>query len=137
MTLDLLEQLLARGQRATVRARGGSMWPALRDGDVLTLQGAGPGAALPAFREVVAVRCGDALVIHRTVRRDACAVVLRGDACPAPDGAFPLAAILGRVVAVRRAGRPVLLGRGLLAPLIRSLRRLRRLRRLAGRALWL
>ena len=155
MRLELLEELLARGKPVTVRARGGSMWPALRDGDVLTLrkipQGLdlqGPkyffssgkitqGLDLQALkhREVVAVRCGDALVIHRAVRRWGAVVVLRGDACPAPDGAFPLAAVLGRVVAVRRAGRPVPLRRGWLAPLFRTLRRAARLvRRAAGAA---
>lgn len=127
MSLDLLEELLGRGLRATVRARGGSMWPALRDGDVLTLQPLPPSRA-SGHRAVLAVRCGDALVIHRAVARRGDAVVLRGDANPAPDGAFPLTAILGEVVAVRRDGRPVRLSSGRLAGVLRFVRRVRALR---------
>jgi hypothetical protein len=143
LRLELLEELLRRGQRATVRARGGSMWPALRDGDVLTLQGIPEDPDLQGLKEfprsqeitkdldlqvlqhrdVVAVRCGDALVIHRAVRQESGQLLLRGDACPAPDGCFPLAAVLGRVVSVRRAGRAVRLSRGRLAPLSRLLLR--------------
>ncbi len=153
MRLALLEELLRRGQRATVRARGGSMWPALRDGDVLTLQGITEALNLQGLkysapsgeitkdldlqsikhRDAVAVRCGDALVIHRAVRILGDAVLLRGDACPAPDGAFPLSAVLGRVAAVRRNGRAVRLSRGRLAPLFRLLLRAARAFRPRGR----
>jgi phage repressor protein C with HTH and peptisase S24 domain len=130
---DLFAELLAKGHRATLRARGGSMWPAIRDGDVLTLAPlrAGDEGGPPAVRpgDVVALRCGEALVVHRVVRCEGGGVVLRGDALPREDGAFAASAILGRVVAVRRGSQELRLGRGALAPLQRLvLRALRKVR---------
>jgi hypothetical protein len=135
---DLLGELLAKGRCATLRARGGSMWPAIRDGDVLTLaplRGGDQSRTAPLHRrdeswaaplragDVVALRCGEALVVHRVVRCESGGVVLRGDALPREDGAFAASAILGRVVAVRRGSRRLRLGRGALAPLHRLLLR--------------
>lgn len=110
---DLFEELLRRGHSATLRARGGSMWPSLRDGDVVTV------APARSVRrgEIVAVRCGDALVLHRAVSVEpgGAQVVLRGDSLPAADGKFALDEILGRVVSVRRGARTLAPGRGRLA----------------------
>ena len=102
--LALLALLLANGREATVRARGGSMAPALRDGDVLTL--AAPGRFRPG--DLAAARAGDALVIHRVLREERACLLLRGDACRSADGLFvPLA----RVVRARRGQRPLRLRR--------------------------
>lgn len=102
----LLGELLGRGQRATLRARGGSMWPFLRDGDVVTLA---PLTAPILLGEVLLARRGDELVLHRAVRLTEGGPVLRGDALPREDGVFPAAQLLGRVVRLRRAGHA---GRG-------------------------
>lgn len=37
LRLDLVEEHLRQGRRVRLRARGSSMWPAVRDGDILTL----------------------------------------------------------------------------------------------------
>src|SRR5207249_3763069 len=63
MKLALLEELLARGHSATLRVSGGSMWPALRDGDVVTL------APATTFHpgDLAAALAGNDLVIHRVI----------------------------------------------------------------------
>ena len=130
--LELVAVLLARGRSVAVRARGGSMRPALRDGDVITL---GPLDRAPRRGEVVAARRGSLLIIHRVVRvirviaQGPGGVALRGDACAAGDGVFSLGELLGRAISVRRGGerlsRARLGGRGgralgLLRPLTRA-----------------
>ena len=133
--LDLLAELLGRGLPVTIKARGGSMRPALRDGDVLTV------APLPGpvrVGEVVAARRGSQLSLHRVREVQAGRVRLCGDACAHDDGFFEPSELLGRAVAVRREGRPLAPARlggavgrllGLLRPLTRAGLRAERLMR--------
>ncbi len=133
--LDLFAELLGRGLPVTIRARGGSMRPALRDGDVLTVA---PLSAPARVGEVVAARRGSLLALHRVHEVQGGRVRLCGDACAQDDGFFTPGELLGRAVAVRRAGRPLApsrlggaLGRllGLLRPLTRAGLRVGRLLR--------
>ena len=128
---SLFAELIARGSHVTLRARGGSMWPALRDGDVLTIA---PLDRPPARGEVVAALCGGALTVHRFLRfeqaqqllarspeqaqpvparspergRPAAALaILRGDALLREDRPLNSAALIGRVVRVRRGAREI------------------------------
>jgi hypothetical protein len=125
-SLDLFAELLGRGLPVTLKARGGSMRPALQDGDVLTVA---PLAGPARVGEVVAARRGGLLALHRVSEVRADAVRLCGDACARDDGLFTPDELLGRAVAVRRAGRPLAtarlggpLGRllGMLRPLTRA-----------------
>jgi hypothetical protein len=144
---DLAVRSLRRGTTLRLRARGGSMLPFLRDGDLLVIRPAPAGE----------VRIGDVicyepapggLCLHRVIAREKRGVVTRGDALAyvetVPDGA-----VLGLVTAVERRGRvrrldtPAARRRGRLIaraapaiarllPLARSLRRaVRALRRRA------
>lgn len=152
---SLFLELLARGAHASLRARGGSMWPALRDGDVLTVA---PLTHPPVRGEVVAALRDGALTVHRVHRTGdggsdnenetqnpsnsgtagssaRASVFLRGDALAREDPPFQPEQLIGRVVRARRAGReiPPLFWRGpvplLLRPLTRAALRLaRRLR---------
>ena len=97
--LDLLAELLGRGKSLAFCARGGSMRPALRDGDVITLA---PLARPPRRGEVVAARRGGLLAVHRVVALVPGGAVLRGDACAAEDGVFTHDELIGRAVSVRR-----------------------------------
>lgn len=118
-TTALFAELLWRGLPVSLRARGGSMWPFLRDGDVLTV--------LPLDRparlgEVLAVRRGDELVVHRAVRVRGRFAELQGDALSRSDGSFAAADLLGRVVLLRRGAKshaPATLFPLLAAPLLR------------------
>ena len=138
---DLAIQSLRAGNPLRVRARGGSMLPFLRDGDVLLVRPVGG----------IGVRIGDVLCyeppsgglcLHRVVARGERGFVTRGDALPYLED-VPEATVLGVVTARERRGRTValdtpaarcrarliVLGAAALArclPLVRTLWRLRR-----------
>jgi hypothetical protein len=118
-------------------ARGISMHPFIRDGDVLTVA---PLDGPVAVGDVVAVRDprGQRLLVHRVVTALRGRFVVRGDNTREPDGAALQADVLGRVCRVERGGRRVRLGqgperhllaalsaRGLLVPLVSLALRLR------------
>jgi hypothetical protein len=127
LLLALARATFERGFSFRFRARGTSMTPFIRDGDVITLE---PLAGRPAtLGEVVAFihPASGGLVVHRVVACPHRAVVLiRGDnnACE-PDGLLPMDRVLARVTAVTRDGRPVWLGLGPERRLVALLSRLR------------
>lgn len=76
------------------------MWPTLRSGDFVhweTLQ------RPPRRGDVLVFRGAQALVVHRVISTQP--LRLRGDNCLASDPPLTGDAILGRVVAVERAGK--------------------------------
>ncbi len=83
-----------------VEMRGFSMAPALATGDWIRVA---PPTGAPSAGHTVVIRRGGRLVAHRVVAVDDDGVVTRGDACAAADPRVPLAAVLGRVVEVRRS----------------------------------
>jgi hypothetical protein len=93
---------LAREAPVDVKVRGDCMAPAVAGGDQVRVAAGrfyGPG-------DVVVFRAADGrLVAHRLLgyrlHAGALALVTRGDACPVHDAPVPLAAVLGRVAAVR------------------------------------
>lgn len=98
---------LDRGQPVRLIARGRSMWPAILDGDRLTLT---PDAGPPPLGAVVLVPVGDFGLTHRVVARVGSWCCLKGDAAVAVDGWFRADALGVRVTAVTRDGRAVSLG---------------------------
>ena len=142
--LELMRGVLARGVPLRFRAKGWSMAPFIRDGDVISVAPLGP--ALPGLGEVVAFVHPEIgkLVVHRVVARRGGGLLIQGDNLPgAADGLVPRENLLGRVTAVQRGGRKVWLGlgperfliallsrvgllatlRGWVGPLLRSLKR--------------
>jgi hypothetical protein len=117
-TAELVRDVLARAARVRLRVRGGSMWPFVREGDVVTLEAL---CSRPArVGEVVAAAHPQSgrLIVHRLVRKAGSERVLMGDRLAQPDEGLPAANLLGRVVAVERAGRQVRFGAGLAGALI-------------------
>lgn len=111
--LDLTQAVLARGIPIRFRARGWSMAPFIRDGDVITV--APLLQARPDVGEVIAfVRPEDLnLVVHRIVARRGASVLIQGDnGIDETDGIIPQENLLGRVTQIERNGRPVRLGLG-------------------------
>ncbi len=121
--LELLRAVVERGASLRTRARGLSMAPFIRDGDVLTI--APMDGSAPRIGEVIAFVQPDTgrLAIHRAIARVGAGWLVRGDNCPAPDGVVPRGAILGVLVRVEREGRDVRLGLGAEARLIAWLQR--------------
>lgn len=114
--------ILAGGGSFQFEAHGHSMAPAVRDGDVLTLE--------PVRGE--AVRVGDIVlyrddrsqpVVHRVAacgaRAGSAVLTIRGDAAPGASEAVPAERVLGRVVRIERRGRAIGLHRPLLEGMAR------------------
>jgi signal peptidase I len=104
-------ELLAGGYGVRFRAVGGSMRPAICDGDVITVEPAAPTSLTPG--NVIVYRQLDRVFAHRLVSVGAddvgeARLVLRGDATRVCDAPISPAQVLGEVVAVRRSRRPAL-----------------------------
>ena len=112
---DLTGALLGQGRSVRFRARGGSMFPLIRHGEIVTARPVG----LETLRvgDVVLHRIGpERLVAHRIVRlghsNGQVAITTRGDASLGPGDRVGAEQILGLVVAVERGGRSAPLDRG-------------------------
>ncbi len=93
---------LAREAPVEVRVRGDCMAPGVADGERVRVAA----GRFYAPGDVVVFRAADGrLVAHRLLgyrlHAGALALVTRGDACPVHDAPVPLAAVLGRVAALR------------------------------------
>lgn len=110
--LELLRGFAERGAGVRTTVLGVSMWPFIRDQDVVTI--APLNGRHPRLGDVVAVafRDPERLVIHRVVAGLGEGWLIRGDACLAADGVAAGSDLLGRVDGVERGGRPVRLGVG-------------------------
>jgi GNAT superfamily N-acetyltransferase len=112
---ELSAEILRQGGSFRFKARGSSMSPFIRDGDLLTI---GPAdAASLEVGEVAFYRTHrDRIIAHRVVGRATQAGVLvletRGDARLTSDCLVPGDRVLGRVVRIRRGGRVFYLDRG-------------------------
>lgn len=100
---EVAGQLLRQGGRLRIKARGASMLPFVRDGDV----------ALVTATAAHEIRVGDVicyetspgrLFLHRVIARAGDRFVARGDALPFSE-LISRAQLLGRAVAVERQGR--------------------------------
>lgn len=112
-TPDFLEQarqLLSKSIPVELRMSGGSMSPAIEDGDVVTVE---PITGDPIRQgDIVLYQSRyDTAVIHRVVRFDRSSperfVQTRGDSATQSDLPIPLHRILGRVKLVERAGERI------------------------------
>jgi len=102
---DLVRDQLRRAGTFKLKARGGSMWPFLRDGDVVWLREAALGD-LRIGDVICYADSGDRLFVHRLVDRDGDTLVTRGDMLTYVDR-VPAHAFLGRAIAFERNGRHV------------------------------
>lgn len=105
---ELSREILRAGKGVRFRAHGASMWPLVRDGDVLLVQPARPHALRPGDVVLCSSEPGR-LLVHRVIavarRPDGPLFTVQGDAAASPDGALPAAQIFGRVAAIERSGR--------------------------------
>jgi signal peptidase I len=122
---SLVSDALAAGAEARFRVEGNSMYPTIRDGDVIVLERAHDNTI--EANDILLVRHRARLLVHRLVditsRGRTKTFLLQGDAKQAPDAPVHRRDIVGRVVAVRRRGRAVRV-HGRIASLRRSARQL-------------
>jgi hypothetical protein len=99
---ELAVDLLRRGSPLRIKARGGSMTPFVRDGDVaLVTPTAGRGVGIG---DVICYETPPGkLVLHRVLDRDVNRFVAKGDALTVVE-IVDQARLLGKVVAVERRG---------------------------------
>jgi signal peptidase I len=138
--IELLRATLAKGVPFTFRARGSSMHPFIRDGDVITVSPLG--AHPPVLGDVVAFvqREIDRLVVHRVIGIKANSCFMKGDDTGGVDRPVPTVNVLGLVKRVERGHKRVFIGlgperflialltrNGLMVPLVRVVAKLLRL----------
>jgi hypothetical protein len=119
----LIRAVLEKGRAFRFRARGLSMSPFIKDGDVVTVSS--PGPYRPRAGEIAAfVHPGTGKVrVHRIVGIGESGYSLKGDNALETDGVVPADHILGLVTRIERNGRAVRPGKGLAgAALARALR---------------
>lgn len=141
----LLKAAVAQGACLRFRARGGSMGPFVRNGDVVTVAPLRHGQRI-RLGDIVAFEHPqpDNLRLHRVIGRRGRLLLVKGDNTPAVDGLVPEERVLGVVVRIERNGVAVRLGVGRIGALVALLSRagvllallkpLRRLRTLLRRA---
>jgi GNAT superfamily N-acetyltransferase len=110
----LSAEILARGGAFRFQARGWSMRPFVRDGDVLTVEP--PGAvALKVGDVALYAGGGDKLTVHRVVGAEArngrTVLLMRGDAQYGPVERVSTEQVLGRCVGLQRGDRTLDLDR--------------------------
>jgi signal peptidase I len=110
---ELLMEVLHRGAAFRFMAKGFSMSPFIKDGDVITV--ASTSNDRPRFGDVAVFVNPDTerLVIHRIVGKGSnFHLSIKGDNLPTRKHLVPVSQILGRVKRVERNGRAVSLGLG-------------------------
>ena len=116
LLLDLTAELLSRGTTVRFRPSGRSMYPSIREGELITVE---PVAARDVKRgDIVLYRSERGLLAHRVVGSSPTqssvlspqsSLLLKGDASLSCDQPVAAQQILGRVVGVERNGRSVAL----------------------------
>lgn len=139
--VELLRAIVEKGAACRFRARGRSMSPFIREGDVVTVCPCAASAV--KLGQVVAFvnPSTGRLAVHRVVGLGQDGCLIQGDNEACPDGWVPYHSILGLVTRVERNGRSVRLGigperipivylnrRGWLRPLVKRMRQVAHLR---------
>ena len=121
---QLVQATLRGGTAIKFPARGFSMSPFIRNGDIITIS---PLTNKSITRgDIVAFVCPitDKFVVHRVVERNGRGeVCIAGDNLPKLDTTISEKRILGRVTNVERKGKKIILGLGLERSLIATLTR--------------
>ncbi|MCH7804948.1 MAG: signal peptidase I [Acidobacteria bacterium] len=110
LLLDLTTELLSQGATVRFRPSGRSMYPSIREGEVIAVEPVE--ASDVKLADIVLYRSERGLIAHRVVEiasRDARVFRLQGDASLSCDRPVAAEQILGRVVGVERNGRSVAL----------------------------
>lgn len=106
----LSAEVLRLGKSLRFQARGHSMQPLVRDGDILLVKPLGE--RLPRVGDVVlCVTESSTVLVHRVIRRqlhsEGYRYLVQGDKVSQPDGWIPRTQIYGRVAAIEREGSEI------------------------------
>ena len=122
---DFVQEFIAQGRSFRFQARGGSMWPTIKDGELLHIQPIGKTGLRRG--DIVLFNQGGRLKAHRIIAPQTEHVVTRGDACADSDEVILRSDILGLVTAKQcsETGR-IISTQGLSARLSFARRKVRR-----------
>jgi hypothetical protein len=109
----LMRDVLAKGAFFRFKARGPSMTPFVKDGDIITVAPC-PSAELRTG-DIIAFTYAESgrLAVHRIVGIRGESFLVKGDNALSFDGIIPQSQILGHVTRIERNGRSIRLGLGL------------------------
>ena len=107
--MELIEAVHEKGASFRFQAKGHSMTPAIRDGDIITVSPLKD--IMPRRGDVLAFRHPDQprMLVHRVLHTMARKYFIKGDNCPDADGWIPAENILGLITRVETAGPAPLL----------------------------
>lgn len=110
--IELIQDAFTKGISFRFQAKGFSMLPFIRDGDVITLTSLSRSCI--TFGDSVAFIHPETgkLVIHRLISRHGNSYIIKGDNVFKPDGLITREDILGYVARVERNGKKALFGFG-------------------------
>jgi len=105
VVMELIEAVHEKNASFRFQAKGFSMTPAIRDGDVITVSPLGD--VMPRRGDVVAFRHPDQprMLVHRVLHSREKRYYIKGDNAPEGDGWIPAENILGLITKVERRGR--------------------------------
>jgi signal peptidase I len=109
---ELMKAVFDKGAPFRFQAKGGSMFPFIREGDKMTL------LAVKSLRiktgDVVAFHHPESkkFTVHRVIKRTERSYLIKGDNNPAADGLIPESEILGRVDKIERGTKKDVFGLG-------------------------
>ena len=109
--LKLLEAVIDKRAAFRFKAKGFSMSPFIKDGDIVTVS---PLFGVPALGDVVAIIHPETekLIVHRIIGKRKDFYLIKGDNVCEIDGFIPDKNIIGRVTRIERSGKRIFLGFG-------------------------
>lgn len=108
--LELAAEILGRGKTLRFQARGVSMRPLVRDGDVLLVKPIDP-QSIRLGDVVLCKNQAEQAVVHRVICKrqepDGLAYQVKGDQSVQPDGWLPVGCVYGKLIGIERDGQSI------------------------------
>ena len=99
---SIAQGVLSRGRILKFKAKGGSMSPFIRNGDVVEVV---PAKGKINLGDIILYRSSYGNpVVHRVIQRNKESIITKGDSVPSSDEPILFEQVLGRVVAVEKNG---------------------------------
>ncbi len=99
---SIAQGVLSRGRILKFKAKGGSMSPFIRNGDVVEVV---PAKGKINLGDIILYRSSYGNpVVHRVIQRNKESIITKGDSVPSSDEPILSEQVLGRVVAVEKNG---------------------------------
>ncbi len=100
--ISIAQEVLGRGRILRFKAKGGSMSPFIRNGDVVEVV---PAKGKINLGDIILYRSSYGNpVVHRVIQRNKESIITKGDSVPSSDEPILSEQVLGRVVAVEKNG---------------------------------